>query len=127
MARRVYSPVMRNTTCCLAALALLCLPATPSTAAPSADQLLRDYFLHETDAIARASLADIHTAADWDATKAEARRQLAEMFGLWPAPEKTDLHPTITGTLDHPQFTVEKLHFQSRPGLYVTANLYIPK
>ncbi|HEY5314132.1 MAG TPA: prolyl oligopeptidase family serine peptidase, partial [Pirellulales bacterium] len=37
------------------------------------------------------------------------------------------LKPVVTGTLDHPQFTVEKLHFQSRPGLYVTANLYIPK
>jgi dienelactone hydrolase len=91
------------------------------------DEMLREYFEAETDAIAKQCLADIHSAQDWDAKKGEYRRELAEMLGLWPAPEKTDLKATITGTVDHPQFTVEKLYFQSRPGLYVTANLYIPK
>lgn len=33
----------------------------------------------------------------------------------------------MTGTVEAEKFTVEKLHFQSRPGLYVTANLYVPK
>jgi hypothetical protein len=55
------------------------------------------------------------------------RGQLFEMLGLDPLPPRTDLKATITGTLDHPEFTVEKLHFQSMPGLYVTANLYVPK
>jgi ATPase subunit of ABC transporter with duplicated ATPase domains len=32
----------------------------------------------------------------------------------------------VTGTLERGDFTVEKLHYQSRPGLYVTANLYRP-
>jgi cephalosporin-C deacetylase-like acetyl esterase len=49
------------------------------------------------------------------------------MLGLDPFPEKTDLRPVITGKVEHEEFTVEKLHFQSRPRLYVTANLYIPK
>src|SRR5207253_870710 len=39
----------------------------------------------------------------------------------------TDLKPVVTGKLDGGNFTVEKLHFQSSPGLYVTANLYLPK
>src|SRR5690606_26972823 len=39
----------------------------------------------------------------------------------------TEMHPTITGSIDHPEFSVENLHFQSKPGLYVTANLYLPK
>jgi hypothetical protein len=49
------------------------------------------------------------------------------MLGLWPLPPRTDLHATITGKVETDLFTVEKLHFQSIPGLYVTANLYVPK
>src|SRR5205085_3491907 len=41
--------------------------------------------------------------------------------------ERTDLKATVTGTTDGGGFVVEKLHFQSRPGLYVTANFYRPK
>ena len=59
--------------------------------------------------------------------KDEYRRQLFEMLGLDPLPEKTDLKPVVTGKVEHEEFTVEKLHFQSRPGLYVTGNLYLPK
>ncbi len=49
------------------------------------------------------------------------------MLGLDPLPEKTDLKPVVTGSVEHDDFIVEKLHFQSRPGLYVTGNLYLPK
>ena len=48
------------------------------------------------------------------------------MLGLSPLPERTPLHATITGTLAGDGFVVEMLHYQSRPGLYVTANLYRP-
>lgn len=97
----------------------------PKPAGPG-DEMLRAYFQAETAAIAKSTAEDLKPGV-WDPKKTEYRRQLAEMLGLWPAPEKTDLKATITGTLDHPQFTVEKLYFQSRPGLYVTGNLYIPK
>lgn len=66
-------------------------------------------------------------AKDWQGSKYAARKQLFDMLGLDPLPAKTELKATITGTIDHPEFTVEKLHFQSRPGLYVTANFYVPK
>jgi hypothetical protein len=49
------------------------------------------------------------------------------MLSLKPLPEKTDLKPVVTGKVEHEQFTVENIHFQSSPGLYVTGNLYIPK
>jgi hypothetical protein len=49
------------------------------------------------------------------------------MLGLEPMPETAPLNAVVTGTLEQDKFTVEKVHFQSLPGLYVTANLYLPK
>src|SRR5438132_3271984 len=50
-----------------------------------------------------------------------------DMLGLWPIPEKTPLTPTITASFEHEGVLIDNLHFQSKPGLYVTANLYRPK
>ena len=49
------------------------------------------------------------------------------MLGLKPLPARTPLKATITGKLERAGYTIEKLHFQSLPGLYVTANLYLPR
>ncbi len=91
------------------------------------DRLLADYFKTETARLEKRSLAEINSADDWNSRKDEYRRQLREMLGLEPLPPRTDLKPEITGRVDHPDFVVEKLVFQSRPGLYVTGNLYVPK
>src|SRR5687767_4320052 len=101
------------------------LAARPSTRpATRGDRMIEQYFRLQTAAVADRSLAEIESVEDWDAHKETYRRQLAEMLGLSPMPEKTDLQATITGRIDHGSFFIEKLHFQSRPGLYVTANLY---
>ena len=97
------------------------------TNATAGDRMFAEYFRGETRALGERSLADIRTLEDWNKAKGPARQQLFEMLGLDPLPPKTDLKATVTGTLDHPEFTVEKLHYQSRPGLYVTANVYVPK
>ncbi len=62
----------------------------------------------------------------WPAIQKSMRMRLREMLGLAPWPQRTDLHPVITGTIAGDGYLVEKLHFQSMPGLYVTANLYRP-
>jgi hypothetical protein len=92
-----------------------------------ADRELAEYFRAETGLLEERCLADIKTPQDWEARRPEMRRQLAEMLGLDPMPERTDLEAKITGRIEHPAFTVENLHFQSRPGLYVTGNLYLPQ
>jgi dienelactone hydrolase len=92
-----------------------------------ADKELEAYFKREAQVVADACLADVMTKADWEKKRPELRRQFLEMMGLWPLPPRTDLKPVVTGKLDGGTFTVEKLHFQSSPGLYVTANLYLPK
>jgi dienelactone hydrolase len=91
------------------------------------DRMIAEYFRAETHRLADRCLADITTLDDWTSRRDEYRRQLHEMLGLDPLPERTELHATVTGTVDHEQFTVEKLHYQSSPGLYVTGNLYVPK
>jgi dienelactone hydrolase len=91
------------------------------------DEMIAAYFRSETRKLADACLADIKTWDDWTSRRETYRQQVREMLGLDPLPERTPLKPVVTGTLDHDDFTVEKLHFQSQPGLYVTGNLYLPK
>ncbi len=91
------------------------------------DRMISAYFADETAKLRDACMADIQSLEDWNAKRPVYRQQLLEMLGLDPLPERTDLKATITGTTEHDEFVVEKLHFQSRPRLYVTANLYRPK
>jgi dienelactone hydrolase len=105
-----------------AALTAASLPWTTA-----GDAALDAYFRAETQRLAGNSLAEIKSFEDWQAKRGEYRQQLFEMLGLSPLPEKTDLQATVTGTVEHELFTVENLHYQSMPGFYVTANLYVPK
>ena len=92
-----------------------------------ADRMPAKYFHRETKKLQDGCLNDIKTLEDWKTRRPVYQQQLLEMLGLDPLPEKTPLQATTTGVVEHEQFTVENLHFQSRPGLYVTANLYLPK
>ena len=91
------------------------------------DRMFAAYFENETRKMSDACLADIQSWDDWTARRDTYRQQLREMLGLDPLPDSTPLRPVVTGKIEHAEFTVEKLHFQSRPHLYVTANLYLPK
>ncbi|MCA8991096.1 MAG: acetylxylan esterase [Planctomycetaceae bacterium] len=91
------------------------------------NSLLRQYFEIETAKVTENCLADIKTLADWEAKKEQYRDQLREMLGLNPWPERTDLNVRVTGVIEQDDFVVEKLHYESSPGLFVTANLYRPK
>ena len=93
---------------CLAAvlLPLLVLAGAPPGLASAEDtasrndQRLADYFRGQTGVIARQCLADVRSLEDWEARRGEYRRQLQEMLGLWPMPERTDLKPVdIDGVL----------------------------
>lgn len=110
---------------------LLLLPCSNSSAqqvdTAAKDAELSRYFVAETDRLSSACLAELPTADEWPAEKAKYRQQLLEMLGLDPWPEKTDLQIQLGGIVEHDEFIVRKLSYQSRPGLYVTANLYVPR
>jgi len=42
-------------------------------------------------------------------------------------PDRTPLNPKVTGQLTVDDYRIEKLYFESQPGLHVTATLYLPQ
>jgi dienelactone hydrolase len=101
--------------------------ADPPKSSLPGEKMIREFFRQQAKEIGDADLRDFKTRADWEKGRPELRRQLLEMLGLWPMPDRTDLHANAAGKVERPKFTVEKIVFQSMPGLYVTANLYVPK
>jgi len=93
----------------------------------SGNALIAEYFERRTAEIEQASLADITSQQDWQTHRQEYRDQLQEMLGLTPWPERGPLNDVVTSRIEHDDIVVECLHFQSLPGLYVTANFYRPK
>ncbi len=61
----------------------------------------------------------------WKARQEIIRQNLHKHFGEFP--ERTPLNPKITGKLEYEKYTIEKVIFESQPGFFVTANLYVPK
>jgi cephalosporin-C deacetylase-like acetyl esterase len=52
---------------------------------------------------------------------------VAQLWKMLGGPfEHTPLNPRVTGIVERPGYRIEKLVFESRPRLYVTANLYVP-
>ena len=137
MEHRNMKSKMGNLKSALTALILLCVcfsctvlkkqPGAFSATLADPNRMLAEYFRAETAKLRDQCMADTKTLQDWETNRQIYRNQLFEMLGLDPLPEKTDLKAVTTGTVDHNEFTVENIHYQSMPGLYVTGNLYIPK
>ena len=90
------------------------------------DAMIQEYLRIEAGKLEADFLGTNKTAEDWKVLRPRYQQEYFDMLGLWPLPDKTPLHATITRTLDRGDYVVEMLHYQSRPGLYVTANLYRP-
>src|SRR5437879_1848157 len=91
------------------------------------DAMIEKYLAQETDKISKKEFDGAKTLEEWQKKRPRLKQEYLDMLGLCPLPEKTPLHATVTGMLERDNFIVEKLHFQSKPGLYVTGNLYRPK
>ncbi len=89
---------------------------------------LADFFEAEVTKLEQQNeLTQFETLDDWEKVRGQYRAELFDMLGLNPLPAKTELNAVVTGTVEHPEFIVEKVQFQSMPGLYVTGNFYRPK
>ena len=87
----------------------------------------RDYLLREMLVQYEARRQRVTALTSVDALR-EYQRQLRDRYRqlIGPLPEETPLHSIVTGTVQCDGYRIEKVAFQSRPGLHVTANLYVP-
>ncbi|MBN2558268.1 MAG: acetylxylan esterase [Clostridia bacterium] len=67
----------------------------------------------------------IKTVIEWEEKSKEIKDGFLESIGGLDF-EKCELNPIYTGDIKKPGYMIRKLIFQSIPGFYVTANLYIP-
>jgi dienelactone hydrolase len=91
------------------------------------DEMIHRYLSRVAEDIHGRFLKNVQSLEDWKKLRPKYKQEYFYMLGLWPMPEKTPLHATITGTLERDDYVVDMLYYQSRPRLYVTANLYRPK
>lgn len=94
--------------------------------ADSPDEAIHKYLATEVERLSKNELDGAKSKDAWLAKRPQLQQQFLDMAGLWPLPEKTDLKAKVTGTFDVGNVTIENLHYQSKPGLYVTGNLYRP-
>lgn len=78
----------------------------------------------EKDVAADLAWGQVRTREAYDAKRADLRgRLIAAMGGL---PERTPLNARTVATVRRDGYRIEKVFFESMPGLYVTANFFIP-
>lgn len=90
--------------------------------------MVQEYYVDKMRKLALArdqARGKIRTRNDVLKLKAIVREKLAQSFGKLPS--KTPLNARTTGRIERPDYTIEKVIFESRPSLFVTANLYVPK
>lgn len=67
------------------------------------------------------------TPQEWDQRREYVRRQILVACGLWPMPERPPIQATVHGRVEREDYTVDRVYFESSPGLLVTGSLYLPK
>ncbi|MBR4654341.1 MAG: hypothetical protein IKO72_13355 [Kiritimatiellae bacterium] len=89
--------------------------------------LVRDQLFNEAmrlDRAADAAWTECTTRSALAARQTEVRRRTIEALGGFP--EKTPLNARTTGRVQKEGYVIEKVLFESRPGHYVTAHLFLP-
>ncbi len=70
------------------------------------------------------SIGKLKTRQDWLARQELVKEKF--LISLGPFPDKTPLNPVVTQRIKKKEFSVEKLYFESLPGVKVTAAFFIP-
>lgn len=93
-----------------------------AAAAPANEYLT---FVQTTAARLRAEDRSPGTRREWEEEAAQLRRRLTEAWGAFPN-RACPLNPRILGVIERDGYRIEKLIFQTFPGVWMTANAYVP-
>lgn len=103
-----------------------CMRPAPENEQPNN---IRIYLSGVAAEITENALSDINTLPDWEKQRDQRFDEFIETMGLQDMPldaMRPDLNIRMTGTIQQEGYRIEKLYYESLPGLYVPANLYIP-
>jgi cephalosporin-C deacetylase-like acetyl esterase len=108
-----------------------CVSSQKENVAPGtqfAENNIRDYLSRVAGEITDKSLANIHSIEDWQKARDRQYAEYIEMMGIqdYLKEERTDLNVKVTGRIQCDGYRIDKLYYESLPGLYVPANLYVP-
>lgn len=132
-----HNPNHRHFSCVIVGLCLgRCFGTFVAMKAVSPSGLLREryghmvheYYVARLRAIMdarRARIDALRTRKDAEKYVRSVRAKVRRVFS--PLPPRTPLNAKVTGADSCGRFTIEKVVFQSRPGFFVTGNLYIPE
>ena len=90
---------------------------------------IRNYLVNAAKEITDNSVDEIQSLEYWESVKADHYAGFIEMLSMQDMPlngERCELNVRVTGTIQREGYHIEKLYYESLPGLYVPANLYIP-
>src|SRR5579883_1503510 len=95
----------------IAAMLLIARPAAAQTTpqAKPGDVMIEKYLAAETYKLSKKFMDGAKTLDEWLQKRPRLYREYMDMLGLWPIPEKTPLKATITGTIEAPDFFIDKL------------------
>lgn len=110
----------------LLGITLVLFPLVPAAAEYPGRGPIDAYLAEQTEAVEARCLTEPISAEAWTEQRPALELQLRDMLGLNPWPQRTDLNAKIVSRTEHDGYAVERIHFQSQPGLYVSANLYLP-
>jgi len=80
--------------------------------------------LHIRDADIDKAWANVSSTREFDAMRGAQRTKMIERIGGFP--KRTPLNAKVCGVVKRDGYRVEKILFESRRGMYVTGNLYLP-
>ncbi|MDP4223924.1 MAG: hypothetical protein Q8868_11500, partial [Bacteroidota bacterium] len=107
-----------------------CSGKKPETTTPVIESNnIRNYLTTTAKVITDSALSGIKSLNDWEKVKAEKYTEFIEMMSLQDMPingMRSELNVHITGIIQQKGYHIEKLYYESLPGLYVPANLYVP-
>lgn len=87
---------------------------------------MNSFLNREAERLTEESWNRIGSQEKIESSRDELLQEFRFMIGLEPIPERSPLHVTSVRTIDCDGYSIEVLHYQSLPGVYVTANLYRP-